>query len=38
MKAFLSYSLVSEDEFVVPLVARKLQEQGFFVTGGKIIR
>ena len=34
MKAFLSYSLFDNDQFVIPLLAQKLQSQGFFVTTG----
>lgn len=34
MKAFLSYSLTDNDQFVIPLVTQKLQAQGFFVTNG----
>lgn len=34
MRAFLSYSLNDNDQFVIPLVSSQLQEQGFFVTNG----
>ncbi|MFK7799083.1 MAG: hypothetical protein AB8E82_16645 [Aureispira sp.] len=34
MKAFLSYSLTDNDQFVIPLVTQKLQNKGFFVTNG----
>ena len=34
MKAFLSYSLNDADQFVIPLISRRLQEQRFFVTTG----
>lgn len=34
MKAFLSYSLTDDDQFVIPLLAKKLNEKGFFVSTG----
>lgn len=34
MKAFLSYSVNDTDQFVIPLISKKLQEQRFFVTTG----
>ena len=35
MKAFLSYSLNDTDEYVITILAKKLQEQGFYVSAGQ---
>ncbi|MDX2304388.1 MAG: TIR domain-containing protein [Microscillaceae bacterium] len=34
MKAFVSYSLNDTDEYVITILAKKLQEQGFYVSAG----
>ena len=35
MKSFLSYSLNDTDEYVITILAKKLQEQGFYVSAGQ---